>query len=257
MGSWGVALFSDDLACDVRDEYQAALTDGLTGDGARDRVLFRFAAALADTEAAPLVWLALAATAWKLGRLDDITRDLALGIIVRREGLERWDEAGLGTRREAELQKLADTLRGPQKPPVAAKKKRGFVSAWVVGEIVGYRQDGGKWLALHVVAHTQGEVGAFPVVNLLDWTSETAPPTEADLAAAMPILFPPEWDLSLPKGPHLCLMLTRKLERSDSFARWGLHRPSGRTQPFEDTDLSYVGLALFERDIVGKWRSGT
>jgi hypothetical protein len=256
MGSWGVALFSDDLACDVRDEYRAALIDGLEAQVARDRVLDRFADALADSDEAPLVWLALAATAWKMGRLDDDTRDRALAIIARREGMERWDEAGQGARREAELQTLAETLRSPQKPPVAAKKKRGFVSAWAVGEVVGYRQETGHWLALHVVGHTDGEVGAFPVVNLLDWTSETAPPTEADLAAAQPILFPPEWDLSLPKKPELCLMLTRKQER-DSFACWGLHRPPGREGPFETTDISYVGPALLERDIVGKWRSQT
>lgn len=256
MGSWGVGLFSDDVACDVRDDYRAALEDGLTADAARDRVLERFADALADTEEGPLVWLALAATAWKKGRLDHATRDQALGIIARREGFERWDEAGLGHRREAELQKLADKLRSPQKPPVTAKKKRGFVSIWTVGEIVGYPQESGQWLALHVVAHTDGEVGAFPIVNLLDWTSDTAPPTEAELAAAPPILFPPDWDLSLPKKPDLCLMLTRKQER-DSFVRWGLHRPAESRGPFKDTDVSYVGPALFERDIVGKWRSGT
>ena len=256
MGTWGVTLFSDDLACDVRDEYRAALTGGLDARAARDRVLDRFADALADADEATQVWLSLAATAWKMGRLDDDTRDRALAIIARREGLGRWDEAGLGARRDAELRKLAEVLRSPQKAPVAAKKKRGFVSAWAVGEVVGYRQETGLWLALHVVGHTDGEVGAFPVVNLLDWMSETAPPTETELAVTQPILFPPEWDLSLPKQPDLCLMLTRKQER-EVFAQWGLHRPTRNRGPFDTTDLSYVGPALFERDIVGKWRSRT
>lgn len=256
MGSWGVGLFSDDLACDVRDDYLAALADGLSADAARDRVLDRYSDALADTDEGPLVWLALAATAWKAGRLDDSTRDHALKIIAGRDGLERWVEAGLGPRREAELQKLAETLRSAQKAPVITKKKRGFASTWAVGELVGYRQETGQWLALHVVGHTDGEVGAFPIVNVLDWTSETAPPTEAELAAAQPILFPPEWDLSLPKKPDLCLMLTRKQER-DSFERWGLQRPTQDRGPFETTGISYVGAALFERDLVGKWRSQT
>ena len=96
MGAWGVALFSDDLACDVRDDYRAALTDGLTAEAARDRVLNRFAAALQDAEEGPLVWLALAATAWDLGRLDPETRDRALAVITTGEGVQRWEEAGLG-----------------------------------------------------------------------------------------------------------------------------------------------------------------
>lgn len=257
MGAWGVALFSDDLACDVRDDYRGALTDGLTAEAARDRVLDRFAAALQDAEEGPLVWLALAATAWDLGRLDPETRDRALAVITAGEGVQRWEEAGLGARREAELQRLADKLRSPQKLAVAMKKKRGFVTAWSVGEILGYRQESGLWLALHVVGHSQGEVGSFPIVNLLDWTSDTAPPDEAELASAAPILFPPDWDLSLPKKPDLCLMLTRKLERGDNFARWGLSRPVPRAASFTDSDVTYVGPALFERDLVGKWRSRT
>ncbi|MCU0829588.1 MAG: hypothetical protein MUE52_19940 [Tabrizicola sp.] len=256
MGTWGVGLFSDDTACDVRDDYRQAISEGLEPEAARDRVLERFAGTLSDPDEAPLVWLALAATAWKMGRLDDATRDRALNVIAQREGMERWEEAGLGEKRAAELAKLSDQLRSPQKPPVAARKKRGFTSTWDLGEIVGYRQETGMWLALHVVGHTKGEVGAFPIVNLLDWTSDTAPPTETDLAAARPILFPPEWDMSLPKQPELCLMLTRKQERSDTFARWGLHRPLLQVSEFTATDMSYVGAALFERDIVGRWRAG-
>ncbi|MEY3960169.1 MAG: hypothetical protein RIR14_823 [Pseudomonadota bacterium] len=255
MGAWGVGLFSEDTACDVRDALRAALAEGTAAEAARDRVLAQFAAALEDAEEAPLVWLALAATAWEAGRLDDATRDRALGVIARGEGMARWQEAGLGPRRQAELARLAERLQSPQKAPVPIRKKRGFISAWAVGEIIGFRQDSGKWLALHVVGHTAGEAGAFAVVNLLDWTSDSAPPDAADLADARPILFPPEWDLSLPKSADLCLMLTRRMEREDRFARWGLHRAPEQRGPFDETSVSYVGPALFDRDIVGKWRA--
>jgi hypothetical protein len=254
MGAWGAGIFAEDTACDVRDAYRRAIADGLDAPAARETVLKQFASALGDAEDGPIVWLALAATAWNMGRLDDDTRDRALQIIARREALARWEEAGLGPKRLAELARLADRLRLPQKPPTKSRAKRGFVSAWELGEIVGYRQTGGMWLALHVIGHTEGEAGAFPVVNLLDWTAATVP-TEADLAAAAVILFPPEWDLSLPKRADLCLLLTRKMERAETFARWSLHRKPVRSGPFRDEDLSYVGPALFERDIVGLWRS--
>ena len=253
MGAWDVDLFADDLACDVRDDYRAALAEGLTAEAARARVLERYADALADLEEGPLVWLALAATAWQVGRLDDDTRDRALAVIASSAGTDRWTEAGLATRRAAVLAKLAETLRQPQKPPTAMKSKRGFVTAWAVGEIVGYRQASGLWLALHVVGHSDGGAGVFPVVNLLDWTGEAGPPSSADLAQADPVLFPPEWDLSMPKHSDLCLLLTRKLEKD--FARWDLHRPPGRRGPFDMQSLSYVGPALFERDLITAWRA--
>lgn len=253
MGSWGVGLFSDDTACDVRDEYRQAVSEGLDAVAARDRVLERFADALDDMEDGPVVRLALAATAWKMGRLDDATRERALAIIAGREGMERWDEAGLGRKRDAELAKLAETLRSPQKPPAKPRKKPGFVSSWAVGEIIGYRQQTGRWLALHVVGHVQGDFG-FPVVNLLDWASDEKP-TEADLAQAVPILFPPDWDMTLPKKQDLCLILTRKLERSASFLPCGFERDPGRSGPFLSTAISYVGPELFEWDIVGMWQA--
>lgn len=254
MGAWGVGLFSDDTACDVRDEYRKAVSEGLEAEAARDRVLRFSATALDDPEEAPVVWLALAATAWKMGRLDDATRDRALEIIAGRKGMERWDEAGLGGKREAELAKLAETLRSPQKPASKPRKKSGFASSWTVGQIIGYRQQTGRWIALHVVGHVQGDFG-FPVVNLLDWLSDS-PPREADLALAKPILFPPDWDMTLPKKPDLCLILTRKLERSAAFAPCAFGRDPGRSGPFPSTALSYVGPELFERDIVGTWRAG-
>ena len=253
MGAWGVALFSDDTACDVRDEYRAALTEGLTPDAARDRVLDRFADALADPEEGPVVRLALAATAWKLGRLDAETRDRALEVIARGVGMDRWAEAGLDAKRARVLDNLAATLRQPQQAPAPMKPKRGFVSAWAVGEILGYRQATGLWLALHVVGHSDGGAGVFAVVNMLDWTGEAGPPTATELAQSGPVLFPPEWDLSMPKHADLCLLVTRKMEKD--FARWGFHRTPAHRGPFDTQSLSYVGPALFERDIITAWRS--
>lgn len=255
MGAWGVGLFSDDTACDVRDTYRQAAAEGLEADTARDRVLERFANALEDKEDGPVVWLALAATAWDMGRLDDATRDRALEVIAQGEGIDRWEEAGLGAKRRAELAKLTEKLRQPQKPLVKAKAKRGFATDWTLGEIIGYRQQGGNLLALHVVAHSDGGTGVFPVVHVLDWTSDGRPPTEAEIAGADSILFLPSSDPSLPMQPELCLLLTRKMERAECFVRWGPHKQPVATAPLRTEDLSYVGPAMFEQDLVGRWRA--
>lgn len=37
LGVWGPGIFSDDLACDLRDEYRELVADGLSGEEATDR----------------------------------------------------------------------------------------------------------------------------------------------------------------------------------------------------------------------------
>ncbi|MGW2146611.1 hypothetical protein ACWCOT_20055 [Nonomuraea bangladeshensis] len=95
MGAWGPGLFSDDLACDVRDEYRELIEDGATDEEARRRVVESYSEALDDPGEAPVFWLALAVTESKLGRLDAVVRDRALGIIERGD-----DGPGVGVQEE-------------------------------------------------------------------------------------------------------------------------------------------------------------
>ena len=37
MGVWGTAIFSDDTACDIRDEYSALLISGISDEEAEER----------------------------------------------------------------------------------------------------------------------------------------------------------------------------------------------------------------------------
>jgi len=67
MGAWGVSLFADDTACDVRDEYQSLREQGVDSAKATLRILSRWHGDMADLETGPVVLLALAATQWKWG----------------------------------------------------------------------------------------------------------------------------------------------------------------------------------------------
>ena len=106
MGAWGPALFSDDLACDVRDDYRELLEDGVDDDEALARTLDAFRASLADPDEEPTVVLALAITASKLGRLPNDLRDRAVALLDAGRGAERWeDDPRLLKRRRAALDK--------------------------------------------------------------------------------------------------------------------------------------------------------
>lgn len=93
MGAWGPALFSDDVAPDVRGDYRALIEDGVADDAATRRVLDS-----TQVRSAPgrqsLVWLALAFTQSKIGRLDPAVAERALQSIDSGEGMRRWREEG-------------------------------------------------------------------------------------------------------------------------------------------------------------------
>ena len=68
MGTWGRGLYGNDTTCDVRDRFKKLLQDGFTAQEASDMLIGEFAEELANELERPLVWIALADTAWKLGR---------------------------------------------------------------------------------------------------------------------------------------------------------------------------------------------
>ena len=107
MGAWGPALFSDDVACDVRDDYGELITDGLDDAEATPQMLANWAGQLQDHDDGPVIWLALAVTQSKLGRLDPDIAARALEILNAGADLDRWAEAGpkmQARRRAAERQ---------------------------------------------------------------------------------------------------------------------------------------------------------
>jgi hypothetical protein len=118
VGAWGPALFSDDTAMDVRDEYRGFLEDELDDGEATRRALEMFSDSLHDPDDGPVVWLALAVSQSKLGRLDPVVADRALQVIANGEGMARWEEQGppSAARRRAALEKARIQLTGPQPP---------------------------------------------------------------------------------------------------------------------------------------------
>lgn len=83
MGTWGNKIYDDDDddddddAQDARDSYKELLAKGLDGVAATDQFLKVWKQSLRDSDDGPIIWLALADTQWRLGRLEDVVRDKA------------------------------------------------------------------------------------------------------------------------------------------------------------------------------------
>jgi hypothetical protein len=180
MGVSGTAIFSDDTACDVRDEYRDHVGDGLTGPEATDAILQDWENQV-DEQEMGVVWLALAATQWKCGRLEERVKQQALRIIDSGSDLERWeDDQKLIKKRKAALEKLRQQLLVPQ-PPVRRIAKRYRESCdWKLGELIAYRLLSGNWIVFRVYDYHTDRGGTSPKCEILASVTPSIPP-EAEL----------------------------------------------------------------------------
>lgn len=151
MGTWGVNIFSDDTACDVRDDYKKALLNGLSSKEATEYVLKQFSEELKDQDEGPVIYLALAATQWQFGYLDHDIVNKTIQIIDREEGLDRYKEEGLSIleKRKIALSKLKKQLLSPTPPP---KKPKAYPrNPFKVGNFIQIKLPSGDYGVVRVI----------------------------------------------------------------------------------------------------------
>jgi hypothetical protein len=185
MGTWGVALFSDDLAADVRDGFRDLIGEGLSSSEAVDSLLNEYASSVADDDEKSVFWIALASSQWKLGRLEERTKNEALRLIDSGEDLRRWGDPKDRKKRAAVLEKLREQLVSPQPAPKRVPRTVKGANDWSVGEVVGLQLTSGRWTLLRVIGHHEDKGGRHAVCELLDWVGERFP--SAEQIARMPI----------------------------------------------------------------------
>lgn len=122
MGTSSPALFADDTACDVREEFVQLLASGATPAAATQQMVTDWAPSIDDVDDGPVFWLSLAHTQWKYGCLTDSVRQRALDVIDSGADLRRWVGPYKSMRR-ALLNALKATLLSPQ-PKLRRPRKR-------------------------------------------------------------------------------------------------------------------------------------
>jgi len=171
VGTWGVKLYDNDSASDVRDEWLTALRLGASADEATGEMLARW-----GEDDDPLVWLALADTQWTWGRLDARVLERAQRALAAGGDLAlRDDDKERATRRRI-FDRLAARLKQPPPAPKAIRAQRDDV-AWKRGQLWAYHTLDDKHVVFRVAAFdpTCGLVGA-PVTELLDVVLDTLTP---------------------------------------------------------------------------------
>ena len=189
MGTWGVAVFSDDLAADVRADFRDLIGEGLSSTQAIEKLLAMHASALKDDDERAVFWISLALSQWKLGRLEERTKQEALSLIASGQDLRRWDGSKDRKKRLAVLEQARKQLLQPQPPPKRVTRKIKAANDWQVGEVVGLRLQSGNWTLIRAIGHHSDKGGRFAVCELLDWIGKELPPENA--VSELPIKLPP------------------------------------------------------------------
>ena len=178
LGTWGTGLFSDDVACDVRNHYRDLLEDGEEDDAAIRLTVERFRAYLEESDGVAL--LALAVTQSKLGRLDPDIRDQALALLDRGADLEVWGEENpkMLSKRRTVLEKARAQLTGPQPARKRLRPPKRLLSGLAAGDVLGLvlPQRVALLRVVRVHAHRLGET---PVLEELDFDGTEVPARDA------------------------------------------------------------------------------
>lgn len=159
MGTWGTSLFSDDVACDIRDHYRQLLEDDVD-DG--------------------VALIAFAVTQSKVGRLEPDVRDRALAIIAAGADLPVWERENpkLVAKRRAALEKARAQLAGPQPARKRLRPPKRVLSGLAAGDVLALALPR-RLALLRVVRVRAHRLGESPVLEELDFDGTEVPARDA------------------------------------------------------------------------------
>jgi hypothetical protein len=177
MGTWGTDLFSDDVACDIRDHYRELLEDGVDDAAATRQTIERFGAYLDEPDGIAVIALAL--TQSRLGRLDPGIRDRAISAIDRGADLEAWEQDAPRqvTKRRTVLQRAHDRLTGPQPAPRRMRRPRRVTCGLAAGDVLALGVPP-RMTLLRVVRVRVHRLGETPVLEELGFEAAVSPTVE-------------------------------------------------------------------------------
>jgi len=179
MGVWGAALFSNDVACDIRDHYRELIEDGVDDSEATRLTAAKYRESLDDPDDGASAILALAVTQSKIGRLDPVIRDRALAAIERGGDLHLWaiDNPKLLASRKQVLAKVREQLAGPQPARSRLKKPSRPGCGLVAGDVLALNCPSGIALLRIVRVHVHRK-GETPCLEELQFSGTELPSLE-------------------------------------------------------------------------------
>lgn len=140
MGIWGAAIYSDDLAADIRNEYVTLLSFGMESAQSEQAILTYYDSVI-GTEEEGVLWFSLALTEWNYGRLSEFVKKNALAYIESGKDQVRWENditIGYAKQRRKNIEDLRNKLLSVQPAEKKIRRAVDHHSPWDVGDILAY-----------------------------------------------------------------------------------------------------------------------
>jgi len=176
MGTWGTAIFSNDLAADAKNDYKEHIANGKAPKEARVLLQKEHGITEDNNEDSREFWLVLSLIEYKLGRLEDEVKEKAIAIIDSGENLKDWQNLGADAKdvkkREAVLEKLKQTLLSEQPAAKPVKKRPVNITPYKIGEVFYYQHTNEKFYLFLVYRHHTDKGGTYACAQQLDASYE-------------------------------------------------------------------------------------
>ena len=176
MGTWGPAIFSNDLASDIKDDFKYKIAFDKSSELATKELIEEYRDSINDPDESTVFWLALASIQWDLGRVTDLVNKTALKILSTEADLQKWKNSKDYFKREKALSLLQRKLLSTPPPPKRVKKPYVQKTPFKKGELLSYQLSNGKFCIIKIVdIEEQHQGDTYPLIELIDYYSQLNP----------------------------------------------------------------------------------
>lgn len=159
MGIWGPKLYQDDMAEDIKEEYEELIRENKNNKEAIEQICFMYKEEIEDSDERPVFWMVLADVLCKYKNLTNYVKEKALKEIESGENLERWknessEEDYKVRKKELErLRKKLDMYKDEKTDKTEKKSKsRSMIKTqnykdneWKIGDTYAYKIENSKY----------------------------------------------------------------------------------------------------------------
>lgn len=224
MGSWGVGIFSNDDAADIRDDFRELIAEGLSPEEATRRLQEDHGVGDRGPDDNDF-WLGLAAAQHSIGHVAPGVIDRAIEIIDSPAEMERWSRRDR-RRRKATLHKLRERLAQPPGLPKRIRPRLKVDTRLENGQHV-VANVGDHRVLLRVIGVTEDKGGRYPRVVVVDWDGSERQLRKAHRLPAVLDPTPLRDDEAMgfvlvgePTDPDDALVLRQRADRRTPVRRW-------------------------------------
>lgn len=139
MGAWGIKLYQNDIAEDVKDEYVTKLRFGYSNEEITENMIKKYNYGKYDEDTV-VFYLALADMQWQYGMLLEKVKERAIFYIDNEVDLEFWrEDAKMLEKRRKVLNDLREKLNTQNSKPKHPSKISSTVAPYNVGDLLLYQ----------------------------------------------------------------------------------------------------------------------